>query len=316
MSITEIRASTPLSWRVPKEKEPIRTKIASTIVSAEEVVEAVASKKGPVDVICWWEGPKCLPRKGALWMKNNVLEPLYAKKREDARVHLYSLKDSWGFDKTVKQMPYSTPAGATINQLKSSQVSCMYGFDFFRYAASVPVTAPRLYSYVSKTLPEKEQLFALSKDKTGKGRSIEEFFGGSSLFDCIRERACVEGYSAMQFYEAFFLVRESVQRGLSYGQKNIQVAFVLPNDEGKYYEEFGKEISTLLQLEFGDALKEVTIDIDFYFFCYGNSQEERPYLSKTEPKLKPDQIKASFDYLSPAHLLPSRRFFRDENLND
>ena len=316
-TISEISRMAPLQWEAPKEVL-IRASLASDIVPVQEIVEDIAKKKGPVDVYSWFEGIEYVPRKGAAWMRENFFEPLFAKKK-DCFLRLYSLKDSWKFDKTIKQMPSSTPAGAAINGLGNPAVSCMYGFDFFRFCQAIPKSSG-LYGFVNEELPKKTWLFDLSKDKIRPCKTVSQLFDGeSSLFDCIKAKNCTAAYSAMQYYEGYYLVRESVRKGLSNRQECIQIAFVLPNDEGKYYQEFSKEIAKMLRSEFGDALEGIEIDISFYYFRYGKL-EDRPYISKTEPKVKPDQLRSSFDYLPPtiAQLLPGKRFLRDEihNLND
>jgi hypothetical protein len=319
----------PLQWELPKE-ELIRTNLASDIVPAQEIVEDIVKKKGPVDIYSWFEGTECVPRKGAAWMKENIFEPLFAKKK-DCFLHLYSLKGSWNFEKTIKLMPSSTRAGAAINGLGNPAVSCMYGFDFFRFCQSVPKSSG-LYGYVDRELPKKTWLFDLSKDKIRPCKTVSQLFdGASSLFDCIQEKNCTAAYSAMQYLEGYYLVRESVRKGLSNRQERIQIAFVLPNDEGKYYREFSKEIAKMLRSEFGDALEGIGVDISFYYFQYGKL-EDRPYIGKTRPKVTPDQLRFYLpDAIAPplpakrhslpptiAPPLPSRRFFRDEihNLND
>lgn len=86
---------------------------------------------------------------------------------------------------------------------------------------------------------------------------------------------------------------------------NLQIysdpfAFVLPNDESKYYLDYPKDIENMLQLDFGKDLSGVDINISFQFFEYGNSLTARPYIDRRRKALKVEgeDIDSYFDYLS------------------
>ena len=292
--ISGISSKLPLTWEAPK-KKMIQVELTKEILSPEAVVKVIASIEGAVDVICWFEGKTYLPLGGATFLKEKILKPLFQAK-SDATLCLYSFKDSWNFKKTVSQMPVSTPVGAAINKLHKAALCCLCAADFFRYCASISSKSP-LYSLVSEALPKKQWLFDLSKDWPTIMKVSALFDNRPSLFDCIQEMDVNAAYSAMQYCEGYYLVRHSVQRALDAGEKTIQIVFVLPNDEGKYYKDFADDIAEMLQSDFQDALKGVNVDIRFCFYAYGTSLEQRNYSSNTQPALKPHKIPAFFDFL-------------------
>ena len=309
-----------LKWdSFEQQKERIRIQINSDLCSPELIVCKLAEIKGPVDIYCWNEGPQGLPKLGANFMKKSIFEPLY-KLKQDVKLCLYSLK-AWDFKKNIASMPTSTPLGEAINRINKAAVECIYSSSFFQYCNKIKNKS--LYEFISRELPKKEWLFNLSKNQTNKGISIEELFNcQDSLFNCIKNLDVSKAYSAMQYVEGYYLIQESVRKALLNRQKKIQIAFVLPNDEKKYYLDYPKDIEKMLQMDFGEDLSDVDINISFQFFEYGDSLNSRPYIDKRRkaPKVEPEDIYSYFDYLSQSTFSrekPSIPFLKDaiHNIN-
>ncbi len=100
------------------------------------------------------------------------------------------------------------------------------------------------------------------------------------------------------------------------------MAFVLPNDESRYYLDYPKDIEKMLQVDFGKDLSGLDINISFQFFQYGDSLTSRPYIDKQRkaPKVEVEDIGSYFDYLSQPSFSreqPNRPFLRDviHNIN-
>lgn len=257
----------------------------------EVVVQNLSQIKGPADIYCWYEGGQGLFKEGACFMKEAIFAPLYQLK-EDAKLWLYSLK-AWEF-LSKKRM---SPSGLceAINRIDKKAVECIYSSAFFEYCSKKSV----LYEFIQRELPKKTWLKELSADEKPCGKTVDDLFKKqSSLFDCIRECDAKRAYSYMQYVEGYYLIRESVRRGLESGQKKIQIAFVLPNDESKYYLDFPKDIETMLQLEFGGLLAELEIGINFFFFEY-KEISARPYIDKspTRERVTEAVVGQYFDYL-------------------
>jgi hypothetical protein len=83
-------------------------------------------------------------------------------------------------------------------------------------------------------------------------------------------------------------------------KKRIEIAFVLPNDESKYYIDLPKDIEKMLQLDFGKDLIAVEVNISFQFFHSGDSVTSSPYIDMRRKDLKVEsgEIGSYFKYLS------------------
>lgn len=300
--ISDISLSSP-SWpEFQRPKKKIQLQIFSEPCSPELIIKKIASIEGPVDIYFWYEGSQCLPKSGADFMRERIFDPLYQLK-QDAKLYLYSLR-AWDFKRNVTHMPSSTPLGDAINRINKTAIECIFSFSFFQYCAQIPKESG-LYAFVSHELPKKEWLFNLSATREKSHTAISSFFNyQSSLFDCIKDVDVSFAYPLMQYIEGYYLIQESVKRGLLKGQKKIEIAFVLPNDESKYYLDLPKDIEKMLRLDFGEDLTGIEINISFQFFQYGNCLTSRPYIDKRNkaPKVKADEIGSYFDYLSQQSL--------------
>lgn len=310
MSLTSsISSQSPVWDSIQEPNERIRLKIYSDPCSPAVIVDKLASLEGPVDVYCWYEGPRCLPKSGANFMKEFIFEPLYNLK-QDAKLYLYSLK-GWDFKKNASSMSASTPLGNAINRINKTAVECIYSSSFFQYCTNFPKESG-LYEFLNEELPKKKWLLNLSENQIKKGITIAKLFNeSSSLFNCIQDLDVSEAYSTMQYVEGYYLIQESVRKGLINGQKKIQIAFVFPNDESKYYSDYPKDIEKMLQADFGEDVYGVDINISFRFFEYGDSVNSRPYIDRRPkaPIVKVKDIPSYFEYLSKPSI--SREQFRD-----
>ena len=264
----------------------------SEVMSPDALVEIVASEKGPIDLYSWYEGIRGLPLTGARFWRDQIIYPLLARKK-DVLFHLFSLK-GWDFQKKVTQLPKTTALGAAINRLYLSQIQCIYASEFFKYCCN---HQGFLAGYLDARFPD-QHLKDLSKDFPKKGLKISEFFEGKkNLFGSLAEWDVSLAYSHMQYVEGFYLVRNSVKNGLKQNQEKLKIAFVLPNDEGKYYGSFPKDLETMLQIEFGNALDGIEIDVAFFFFQFGDSIEDRPYNHVNKERLLPRNVDLHFTAL-------------------
>lgn len=303
----------------PKEQS-IKLQIYSDPCSPEIVVNNLASIEGPIDVYCWYEGSQSLPKLGANFMRKAIFEPLY-KLKKDAKLCLYSLK-AWDFKKNVANISSSTPLGEAINRINTAAIECVYSSSFFQYCIEIRKESG-VYEFLNEELPKKKWLFTLSENQRKKGMTIGELFNEQiSLFDCIKDLDVSAAYSPMQYVEGYYLIQESIRKALSNGQKKIQIAFVLPNDESKYYLDYPKDIENMLQLDFGKDLSGVDVNISLQFFEYGDSLTARPYIDKRRkaPKIEVEDIDSYFDYLSKPSISreqPGMPFLRDviHNIN-
>jgi hypothetical protein len=261
----------------------------SPLQSPDEVVEAIVSIEGNTDLYCWYEGMQGLPKLGASFMKEEILQPIFSRKK-NLKVGLYSLK-SWNF----KREKQGSAIGEIINKMNRTYVECVYSASFFKYCQEASKKR-EFYAWIQEELPKKGWLFDLSQDQEKEGLAIADLFKGeSSLFDCINELDVSRAYSLMQYIEGYYLIQESIRKRMLSGERAVQIFFALPNDESKYYKDLPVDLERMLQADFGGELIGCAIDVQFLFFQYGDSLKARPYIGKD--LVKPKNVGAYFNYL-------------------
>lgn len=320
MTISPI-ARPELLGSLEKPRSNVTLQIFPDPIPPEQVVRQVSSIQGPVDAYFWYEGSLFLPQAGAAFMQREILGPLQ-KSKQDAKLWLYSLR-AWDCKTNIDDMAMSTPIGEAINRINRTVVEMIYSSSFFRYCADLSVESP-LYSFISEKLPQKEWLFQLSESHCCCGIKTEDLFKHThSAFDSIQKVDLAQAYSHMQYVEAYYLIQESIKSALSQGRSEVNVAFVLPNDEIKYYRDLPEDIETMLALDFGERLADMKLSISFHAFSYGDSIAARPYIDKRRgaPRVSPEEILAYFQPPSkpsqPQEPFAERLFLRDviHNIN-
>lgn len=300
MYVNQINTLTPCY--TIKSEENISLQISSEAKDPDIVVKNLGAIKGPLEIICWYEGCDGLPEQGAKFMSNELFEPLL-NMNKDIKIILYSLK-AWKFTSLDRMVPSNLEKA--IKQINSSAVECMQSSSFFNYCTCAP---KEIQDYYSKELPKKKWLDELSKNKKPLGMKVIDLIKQEeSALQCLNQLDVSQAYSHMQYIEAYYLIRESLRRGI------YNIAFLLPNDEGKYYVDLPKDIEKLLRIEFKDVLLKRDIKIVFEFFKYGKKVNLRPYFDSRDKKVQPDEIQKYFSYIEPKRVLQTRD--RIHNLNN
>lgn len=293
-----------------------------------EVLARLSS--GPVDVYCWYESPKKgIPISGALF--NESFFKCLLETNNEAKIYPYSLY-GW-YERSLKRMRDSTLLGQEIDRIGRGAIKCVYSTEFFKWCAkfqgdsSLKNFITREFRQDSRSKSPKKWLFDLSiemiEQKIASPNPLpikELFMNKPSLFDCFRDKTFGEAYSAMQYVEGYYLIRRSVEKAIEEGRREIKIAFVFPNDEGKYYlNSFSDDIEAMLRADFDDKLNAIKIDIGFSFFEYlDGSPKCRPYRPYRPEEYEDSMIKEGkkilpfFDFLAGLNL-PQAQF---QNLND
>lgn len=278
-------------------KQSVSVDIIPNALTPEEVVESVASLEGDLDVYTWYEGPSLITKLGANFLKEKLFEPLY-KRKSDAKLWLYSL-EAWNFKKNVNAMNETTPKGVRINSINKVFMESIYSSSFFKFCTQYNQETP-LYRLVNDELPKKQWLVDLSANRNPRGKTVKELFDQqSTLVDCIKEWDVSKSYSILQYLEGYYLIRNTLIKGLEQKKQKIQVAFALPNDEAKYYQDLPEDIEKMLRAEFGEKLNGVEVNVYFRFYEYGPSKSSRPYLGSIQKGLnvRDSEIECYFNYI-------------------
>jgi hypothetical protein len=203
------------------------------------------------------------------------------RQKQDVTLNLYSLR-GWDFTRTALDIPDETPLGKAIDGLNNIAIRAFYSSSFFRYSLLVPQES-NLCRFVSEELPKKRWLMDLSAEYTPMRQSVAHLLGDRpSLFNSVRDLDVSQAYSYMQYMEGYYLIREAVAKALNQDLPKAQVAFVLPNDEGKYYKDMPEDLELMLRADFDRALDNMDIEASFLFFRYGAKLAERPYFDRSK----------------------------------
>lgn len=278
-------------------KRFVAVDIKSDPLSLDEVVNSLVSIEGELDVYTWYEGPTIITKLGAQFLKEKLFEPLYNRKT-NAKLLLYSL-EAWNFQRNVNAMYETTPKGIRINSINKAFIECIYASSFFKFCTQYNQESS-LYRLVNKELLRKQWLVELSANRNTRGITVEELFEQQpTLVDCIKEWDVSQSYSILQYLEGYYLVKEALVRGLEKEKQKIQVAFVLPNDEAKYYQDLPDDIEKLLKAEFSEKLNGLELNIYFRFYRYGPTVNSRIYLGPMQKGLnvRDSEIENYFNYI-------------------
>lgn len=271
--------------------------------SAEAVINSLVSINGPVDVYCWYEGPRGLLKTCTDCWNEPFFVPIFKAKKE-VKLFLYSLR-GWNFKQwNVSSMPDSTPIGEMINRMNRTAFECVYSFSFFRFCVQA-ANEPSLYAYVTEELPRREWLKKLSAHRDDLSITVSNFFDNHpSLFDCIKTMDVAKAYSCMQYIEGYYLIQEAVKKALSKGDIKVEVSFLLPRGEEMYYtsdgtsfSEFRNDIEKMLRLQFKEALIGFEVNISFLLYQYKESTKFKPHINHYSRVIKEKELCSLFNNL-------------------
>ncbi len=176
----------------------VRMELNNRLLEPNEVIEDLASRRGSLDIYCWYEGPQGLPQSAAILRRDFLFQPLLERKR-DATFCLYCLK-GWDFAKPVSKLTVS-PLSKAIQAIDSLHYRCLYATSFFKDCAQRK-PASSLYQFANEEMPKKSWLADLSSVHKPRQKSVAKFFDEqSSLFDAIGELDVNHAYSYMQYME-------------------------------------------------------------------------------------------------------------------
>lgn len=257
-------------------KKCVIVDIQSKPIAPEEVVENLASIEGEPDVYTSYEDPSLITKLGEKFLKEKLFEPLYNLK--NAKLLLYSL-EAWNFQRNVNSINETSVKGGHVSSINKVFIDSVYASSFFKFCTQYNHEA-HLYLLVNEELPKKQWLAELSANRNPGGKTVGEFFEQKiTLVDCVKEWDVSKSYSILQYLEGY-LIMEVLIKDLEQEEKKIQFAFVLPNDEAKYYQD--EDIEKMLKAEFGEKLNGLDLNVYFRFYEYGSNMSSRPYLGSLQ----------------------------------
>ncbi len=243
-------------------------------------------------VYCWFVGPKRLPSHGAQFMTEKLILPLL----ERHEICLYSI-EAWSFAVLFNALSFDTDMIRVIKSLNHPSLKGESSFEFFNWLASRNYQNGLLKEAICKKFSSEEWLINISDKFQALGITISDFYHQeSTLLDCLKDWDLIKAYSCLQFLEGYFLVSQRVSKALVNQEKEVNVGFLLPGGEGKYYRDLSDTLRQWLPLDLGEQVNQLKIRIDFLFFKYRNNSDTRPYLSKEGNYISIEEMKKLFDF--------------------
>lgn len=243
-------------------------------------------------IFLWYIGSHGLKEAGVQFYKEKIKAILISPQTLSCNLVDFS---SWGaFTNPRAKITAQHCCVEKINRFQIEKLKCIPASKIFQEIINTKQES--INNYFKKRLVEMEWLFENShsfKESTIKIRDI--FNQNCPIFEGIYDLDANRCYSAVQYIEGCFLISEIVKNNLDQ-QHPINVVFALPNDEAKYYRgdssSFEKDISFLLNEQFGERLDGREVTINFFNFEYGTETFHRPYNSgkKVLKNIKPSDL--------------------------
>lgn len=243
-------------------------------------------------VYCWFVGPKGLPRHGAQFMIEKLILPLL----ENHDICLYSI-EAWSFDTLYNALTFDTDMIRAIKSLNHPSLKGESSFEFFNWLASPTFQNGPLKEAICKKFSSEDWLINISDKFQPLGMTISDFYNQEpTLLDCLKDWDLIKAYSCLQFLEGYFLIRQRISKALCLHEKEVNVVFLLPGGEGKYYKNLPDILRQWLPLDLGEQVNGLEIRVDFLFFKYRSNADTRPYLSKEGNYISSEEMKKLFDF--------------------
>lgn len=242
-----------------------------------DIISKINSSVNP-HIIFWYIGTHGLKKSSILFHKQ-LIAPIYLN-NFSATFWLYDLT-AWAALKnpnlSISKISRHIPK---ISNIDINRIKCITSADIFNKMKKV--TDQQIIKYLQGAL-SKNFIWQSSLDAYQSGVTIEDLFKSSCpVLAKYYKYDANRGYSMLQYLEGCLLVDEViniVQHTSS--QKDIQIFFVLPNDEVKYYKDktdaFKKDIKFLINKLYGSKMAKVKVNINFLPFKYGKFVFQRPY---------------------------------------
>jgi hypothetical protein len=249
----------------------------SEALSTEQVVDRINLLPNP-QVIVWYIGCRGLREEGMRFYGESLFSPVLQQNTE-AVFWLVDLT-AWGaFSDSRRSVEEVSRWCKSIEELSNKHIKCIRSAEIFKKMQSLQDGDIAMYF---RQALRRAFISEVSKGFPSINIRVKEVFGCcpvmTDLLDCDLSKA----YSVLQYFEACLLVDEIIAQRLLIGEREINVAFALPNDEFKYYSDeshaFRKDIEFLVRKRCESlGISEIVLSVNFFSFSYGSHSGCRPY---------------------------------------
>lgn len=262
------------------------------IQSEEDLEEAIKGLTNP-QVIIWFLDRMGLKQKWLDYCSNDLISTI-RKVSESCTFFLVDLRN-WmklkrkGLDSSTKVT--TSRVIDEIKKLNCSDVKCLDSALFFQFLKEC--NSDEMLEYAKDVMLKREFIWMKSKSFKPSGVSINESLGGCLLLEDIYEMDTAKSYSGLQYVEGYFYIQEIISRNASSESDDVDLVFLLPNDEYLYYQDesksFEEDVRNMLMKQ-GNISSNKKIRITFIPFKWGDEVRERPYLLKNGIPIKKGKL--------------------------
>lgn len=241
-----------------------------------DTVPAVFQQIDCPHIILWYIGCYGLKKEGVEFYKNFVINPI-RKSNQNATFWLVDLTAWNAFKTTSGSISKYNSCCNVIDDFGDKKLKCIKSSFIFNKMCELSCETELAYL---KQVLSRDFLFEASKKFPFSHLCIGDIFPRDSWISA-EYFACdsAKMYSAFQYLEAYFIVEEIVIKHVMKGANSLDLVFLLPNDEFKYYQfqenSFRRDVHFLLAKRVPDL--NLKLNIQFISFNFGENQQNRPY---------------------------------------
>lgn len=243
-------------------------------------------------IVTWYIGIYGLKKQCVEFYKTNLFNPIIQKNKNSV-FWLIDLTAWNAFINRGKSVFQSSAFHKEINAFPIQQIISLSSSTILQEICEI--SDCEMVNYFKKAL-NKKFIKKTSLSFRNKNFLIREIFPTKALLvEHFLDYDVSKAYSIFQYLEGCFIVKKIIDKYVNKKPKKIEIAFVLPNNELDYYEDkkhsFEKDIYFLIQHSFEeDFLQDLSIEVYFYSFIYGQNMLHRPYNSPGKVYKKPGEL--------------------------
>lgn len=247
--------------------------------SVAQVVTEITKLSNP-QVVLWYIGPRGLKKTGVEFYRESLISPLFLS-NPNATFWLIDLTAWSAFLSTQGSIQNRSSYCELIQKLSHPRIKCISADVVFKKMQAIKDLEIMHYfrDALKRSFIEKSSLNFPKRDIL----IGDIFHSNCTLMSDWYNYDVANVYSIFQYLEGCLLCEEIwTQEYHKQPTKTVEIAFALPNDELKYYQDsegsFQKDIKFLMNKRCEEEqIADITLNIKFFAFKYGSEPTHRPY---------------------------------------
>ena len=228
------------------------------------------------NVVLWYVGCFGLKQASIEFYRKHIINPLISNGL-DVAFWLVDLTAWFAFKNTKGDITKTSRFCKIINSFKAPDIHCLASSYIFSRLKQI--NNAEVIEYFEK-LACYDFLKCASRQYEKKSIFVKDVFDANcEIMKKFYDYDVSQAYAFFQYMEGILLIEEIVVREIANGRRIIDIYFILPNDEFKYYldknQSFQKDLSFYLSQTLD--LLSIEVNVNFIHFQYGNKMCDRPY---------------------------------------